>query len=325
MAAQAATTLARPTDVGAKLRADKKQAERQRSKASGMNYLRGAVLGASLASVAPQVPQSFPDDAPSSAQGWTSGETYQRAFRQRQITNQIDESVGLDLNRRADVENSSPIDDIQQDYGSREAELMRNNQQGLDTRSAAAKRSERSALQETGLSEGFQSLQDSVQKELNGWLANLAGDAVEGIDTAFEDMGLSQGLALTKNVVQVTRTILSPAPDNSDIHNLSDLKTQAQEKFLDALAPRLGLSGAGIAGWLGIMYQTLLAALPIVAATALIFLIVTFAATGIGGIILAYTQFAQNPTAANYANIVSAESSAVVDTVASTPVPTHSR
>ncbi|MEK7183294.1 MAG: hypothetical protein AAB776_01525 [Patescibacteria group bacterium] len=205
----------------------------------------------------------------------TAGEEYQKAFQSRRISHQIGGAVGLDVGHRSGSEDTSELEQIQQNTAAQEAEALQNNQQGIDTRSSAAKRAARHAIQKSGLDEGVKAVQDAVQKELGSLGMNLFGDGVIGADAIGEDFYVSQGVVFVQRNLQAARTILSPVPPSVDeMTSVQDIPVQAVEKGLDFFIPRFALySMAGMAGILGFILQWFIISAATIVLTGLVLLI----------------------------------------------------
>jgi|GEM_PF-3551253 len=279
MAAGVATTSLRPTDTRARLRAAQEAEKQKRAKGRILRNMPGTKLARSAAlGAVPQFNNAQPAETEpqtQTAESTTAREDYQKAFRSRQINHQIGNSVGLDFNRSASNENPSELEQIQQDTAAQEAEMLQNNQQGLDTRSSAAKRAARHAMQKSGLDEGVKAVQNAVQKEIGKLGVNLFGDGVIGVDAVGEDFYTSQVAVFVQRNLQVSRTILSPAPPSIDeMSSVQDIPAQALEKGLDLFIPRLSITSmGGIAGILGFIFQWFVLSLAMILLTVIILLI----------------------------------------------------
>lgn len=189
------------------------------------------------------------------------GEAYQRAFRQRRIQHQIGQSVGLLSNRGTTQEEPDELELLEQEYAQREADLLANNQLGIDQRSSAAKRATQMALKESGLQEAAQQIVNEAGKEIGAFTVNFAAGTGEVADTAPADFGLTEFLTFIQNILQVVRTILSPAPpaieEAEDIHQLMDnIKKQTQEAALDLFISRVKLhTPSGLTAFIKIFAQ----------------------------------------------------------------------
>jgi hypothetical protein len=278
MVAQAAATLGSQTDVRARLQAGKLAEQRRRQQTwtkniPGLQTAQAGMLALSMLGTAPQFDNEAAPESSPQTQTMPAGEQFQRAARSRQIKQQIGQSVGIDLNRRPNnQEELSPLEQIQQDYGRSEAELLAGNQLDLDDRSSFAKRGAQRALQETGLDKGIQALNDEFQKKMSAIIANSSGAIGEVVDSLCEDGGITEGVVFIQNQVQAARTILSPAPPEiGDITSVQDLTNKAGEAFLDALVPRFNLHTVeGIEGFLKAIVQWFMIALIIVVLSLLI-------------------------------------------------------
>jgi hypothetical protein len=291
MAVGVATNLRGSTDVGARLRAAKNEEDRRRKKswaAANIPFYRQAQAGMmalSMMSTAPQFNDEASTDNSPQTQSMTAGEEYQRAFRQRQVRQQIGNNVGLDLNRQP-VEQEQPIDQLIEDFGSQQAELMDNNQRGLDTRSAPAKRAAQESVKDKGLEEGFKALQDEFQKKMSAYIANSSGAIGEVIDSFCEDLGVTQALVFVQGKVQAVRTILTPAPPSqTEITSIQDLRAKFTEAGLDAFAPRFNISTPeGIEGLLKELLQMFVIGFVMVVIGTLFLMSIGFQALVVGAI-----------------------------------------
>lgn len=253
MAGNAAVFSSGSVDTGAKLRADKLAAQRERVKAvSNVSPARTGLAQNTANNREQDGAQAFPTDI-------AQDEAFRRTARANQVRRQIGSAAGLDLDRRSiSGDDDSEFDAVQQDYANRESNFFTDNQIGIDARANTAKRGELENLQNQALQKGMQALTKTPQKELSGLAVNLGADAAEGIDAAFEDFGLTQFITFIKNCVSAVRTIFKP---NVAEHQnaMQQLRSQMTESFLDTFAPPFTLATmAGISGLLGFLFQLLI-------------------------------------------------------------------
>lgn len=253
MAGNAAVFSSGSVDTGAKLRADKLAAQRERLKAvSNVTPARTGLAQNAANNREQESAQAFPADI-------AQDEAFRRTTRANQVRRQIGAAAGLDLERRsASPDSDNEFDAVQQDYANRESNFFADNQTGADTRANTAKRGELENLQNQALQKGMQALTKTAQKELSGLAVNLGADAAEGIDAAFEDFGLTQFITFIKNCVSAVRTIFPNKPVSSG-NVLQDLKSEMTTSFLDTLAPPFSIASAsGLSGLLGFLFQLLI-------------------------------------------------------------------
>lgn len=259
MAGNASALRSSSVDTGARLRAAKLAAQQQRLKTvSNVTPAQTALPQNTANNREVEKQSAFPDDI-------SQDEAFRRTMRANQVRRQIGQTAGLDLDRRASVqENEQEFDAVQQDYANRENDFFANNQAGIDARANTAKRGELGNLQNQALQDGMKALTKTAQKELGGLAVNLGADAAEGIDAAFEDFGLTQFITFVKNCISAVRTIFPSKPASSG-NVLQDLKSEMTSSFLDTLAPPFSLSSmAGMSGLLGFLFQLLIIAFALV-------------------------------------------------------------
>lgn len=267
MVATAAASSFSPSDARAKLQADKKAEQRRRerstfSKMPGKSNIQNAMAAMSLMSTAPDLPNyqgaSFPTEDVAAASG---GENYRRTYQANKWKHQIGSNVDSVLSRYQEPETRDDLYNVELDASEMEANFFLNNQLGLDNRLTSAKRAERAFLQNKSVQEGIKAATDQVtgaiKKELGSLGVNLAGDTVESLDTG-EDFGISQGLVFVQRQAQAVRTILSPAPteSNAQPETLAQVRKQVENEILDLFIARFNLhTMSGLSGLLGVLFQ----------------------------------------------------------------------
>lgn len=190
---------------------------------------------------------------------YSRDETYRRSFQANQIKHQIGQSAGLDLNRQPSNEESTELEDLQQEEAARETEFFARNQAGEDRRLSGAKRAQLESMASKSMDKGLQFLGEKAAKELSAVGINSLEDLLEALDDG-EDLFVFQVVNGVLSVGKGVRAIFpGKLASSDDPKNLKELVAKNAMTLLDVIFPPVGISsGSKISGMLGLLIYGLM-------------------------------------------------------------------